>query len=451
MPSLILTIARTTFLESVRQPIYLIMILICGLMQAFNTASTGYSMGYTESGEVSGDNKLLFDLGLASVFLCGTLLAGFIATAVISREIERKTVLTVVSKPIPRPAVILGKYLGISTAVLIALITMSIFLLLGIRHGVLSTARDEVDTVVVTFGLAAVLGSVLVAVWGNFFYGWHFPQVASLLMCPLLVVAWILMLVIGKHWQWQSPLADFKPQITLACFAIGMALLVLTAIAVAASTRLGQVMTIVICFGAFMLGLLSNYFVGRHAHEADLVGQILEAKPEREAHTSLTNLGDIYFITLKSATNRTLKPGDSFFYSPNPNGFDMPLPAFEKYGGDPADDTKFFEPGTPAALMVIDARARAFTVRNVGNPALPVDRPPRTNDYIFASPSQTRIGPLVAWGLIPNMQFFWLTDAVTQNRLIPASHILRLAGYSAAQIGLFLSLAVLLFQRREVG
>ena len=52
---------------------------------------------------------VLLDIGLATIFVCGMLLAAFIATAVISREIERKTVLTVVPYYLDRNA---GKKFG---------------------------------------------------------------------------------------------------------------------------------------------------------------------------------------------------------------------------------------------------------------------------------------------------------------------------------------------------
>jgi ABC-type transport system involved in multi-copper enzyme maturation permease subunit len=451
MPTLIYTIARTAFLESVRQPVYFILILIAGLMQIFNTAATGYSLGYTESGEVSGDNKLLLDLALASIFLCGTLLAGFIATATISREIENKTVLTVVSKPVPRPAVILGKFLGTSGALVIATLIMIVFLLMGIRHGVMSTARDEVDTVVTTLAFASVLLAVSVAVWGNFFYGWHFAQTASLLLCPILLVATILMYSFGKGWRLQPLFTDIKPQILLAAFSLVLGMLVLSAIATAASTRLGQVMTIVVCFGAFVLGLLSNWFIGRHVYHTTIVGQIQAARPERDAHQSFAGMGDIYFVTLKSVANRAVKPGDAFYYSGSPDGAAMPVPRFAPFVGGASDDSKFFSPGAPAALIVTEARARELVVRNVGNPPVAVERPPRENDYIFAEPVRTSILPLVAWGIAPNMQFFWLSDAVTQNRPVPLNHISRIAAYAGVQVLGFLSLAVILFQRREVG
>ncbi len=451
MLSLLYPIARTTFLEAVRQPIYFILIAVAGLLQILNTAWSGYALSYTETGEVSGDNKFLLELSLATVFGCGALLAGFIATATISREIEKKTILTVVSKPVPRIAVILGKYLGISAALLIAVISMIVFLQLGIRHGVLSTARDDIDTVVTGFGAAAVLISLGVAVWCNYLYGWHFAQTASLLLCPLICIAYVFVLILDKHWDVQSPLKDFKPQIMIASCTLALALLVLAAIATAASTRLGQVMTIVVCFGAFIIGLLSTHLVGRHVYSAVIVGQVLTAKPERDTKATFAEMGDIYYITLKSTSNRAIKIGDPFYYGPSPTGVGMITPRFAPFAGKPGDESTYFKPGSPGSIIVTEARQRVLTIRNVGADPVAVDRPPQKDDYVFAEPVKISYPALVGWGLIPNMQFFWLSDAVSQNRPVPWVHLGRVAAYSVTQIAAYLSLAVLLFQRREVG
>jgi len=53
--------------------------------------------------------------------------------------------------------------------------------------------------------------------------------------------------------------------------------------------------------------------------------------------------------------------------------------------------------------------------------------------------------------VVPNMQFFWLVDAVSQNQPVPAGYMLMLLGYTACQIGVFLSLGIALFQKRDVG
>ncbi|MFO0083828.1 MAG: ABC transporter permease, partial [Phycisphaerales bacterium] len=128
MISLLLPIARTTFLESLRQPIYFVLLMLSALGLLISTWTSGFSMGYTEQSEVSGDNKMLLEVGMATVFLVGTLIAGFVSTSAISREIENKTVLTIISKPVPRWVLIVGKFIGITLATTLAVITMVAFL-----------------------------------------------------------------------------------------------------------------------------------------------------------------------------------------------------------------------------------------------------------------------------------------------------------------------------------
>ena len=49
------------------------------------------------------DQRMLVDMGMATVFLGGALLSAFIATSVLTREVENRTALTVISKPVGRP------------------------------------------------------------------------------------------------------------------------------------------------------------------------------------------------------------------------------------------------------------------------------------------------------------------------------------------------------------
>ena len=89
--------------------------------------------------------------------------------------------------------------------------------------------------------------------------------------------------------------------------------------------------------------------------------------------------------------------------------------------------------------------------RIIGPDARLITQPPHHGDYLFIHPTRTSPLALAAWAVIPNIQFFWLVDAVTQHQDIPAPHLLLLVLYSLTQVGIFLSIAVLLFQNREVG
>lgn len=453
MLSLTWTIAKTAFLESVRQPIYFIIILLSGAFQYFNVAISNFTVGYDSSAEVTADNQLLLELSVATVLGCGALLAGFCATAAISREIENKTALTVVSKPVPRFVMVLGKFLGSSLALLIAIFTMIIFLQMGIRHSVLSTVRDPIDMPVMVFGWSALVLAFGIGAWTNFFYGWHFAQVCSLLLAPFMTVALVLVFLFDKEFKLQPLLKDFKPSVTVAAAMIVPAMLVIASVAVAASTRLGQVPTILLCFGVFVLGLLSNTLVGRHAYSNTPVGQIESAKPasQRPEDQGFNINGATYQIKLKAAPRAIVQVGSSFKYGPNPNGFDLLHESFQPWKPENNDPQKTFAATTPPALVVTAIEGRNFTVRNLGGRAVGVVRPPQPEDFFFIENTRVSSGFIALWGLIPNMQFYWLTDAVNQNRPIPAAHVLMLAGYSAAQVVMFLSLAVALFQRREVG
>lgn len=432
------TIARNTFVESIRQPIYLIVVLLAGALQIFTTWSTAYSMGYTTSAEVSKDNKLLLDIGLATILVAGMLLAAFVATAVLSREIESKTVLTVVSKPISRAAVVLGKYLGVAGAITVAVVIMTAYLMLGLRHGVMSTAADDPDMPVILFSALAVLVSVGVAAWCNFYYGWSFPQTASLLLLPLILLAYGVSLVFTKEWHVQPLLTDFKPQVSMACIAVLLALLVLSAVATAASTRLGQVMTIVVCAGVFMLGLLSNYLIGRHAYRNEYVAVVDTVEPELETRAAFDRKGDVYIVTLRSPPTAEIRPGTPIFYGINPNGF--ALVASGEIGPD----------GEPRGVIATEQEMRHLRLELEGEGPLP-DRPPMRGDHIFLGPTSENLAAGVVHAVVPNFQHYWLVDAITRNSPIPFSHLGLLTGYAATQIAASLALGVALFQRRDVG
>ncbi|XHX77532.1 MAG: ABC transporter permease [Stenomitos frigidus ULC029] len=73
----------------------------------------------------STENKILLDVGLAAMSLLGLVIAVFVGTGLINKEIEKRTVLALLAKPISRTEFIVGKHLGLSAvlAVLVAAMT----------------------------------------------------------------------------------------------------------------------------------------------------------------------------------------------------------------------------------------------------------------------------------------------------------------------------------------
>jgi len=250
----LLTLARNAFIESIRQPVHTVLICSGILALLLNVNVAGYTL--------EDDNKLLIDLGLSTLFLSGILVAAFTATSVLSKEIERKTVLTVISKPVARPLVVIGKFLGVAGAVAIAYWLLAAVFLLTVRHRVQASVREEdiFDPVVVSFSLLAIVLTFLIAGLANYLYQWSFSATFAVSGAILATGALAVVSCISRFWRLQSPWTDFDPQLLIGLLLIFEAIVVLTSAAIAASTRLGQIPTLLVCIGVFLVGLVGEYF-----------------------------------------------------------------------------------------------------------------------------------------------------------------------------------------------
>lgn len=253
----IFTIARNGFLESIRQPIYIVVLLSGIVAMVLNVNLAAFSLGQ--------DDKLLVDLGLSTLFITGLLLAAFTATSVLSKEIENKTVLTVVSKPVARPTLIVGKYLGVAAGMTLAYWVLTVVFLLAVRHRPqLGNGYGEVfDGPVLTFSLLGGGIALLTAGLLNYLYRRPFPSTLAVMLGGMLTASLLIVSCFARDWWPQDPRTDFNPQLMIGIGMVYLAIMVLTAVAVVASTRLGQVMTLLVCVGVFLVGLIGEYFLGR--------------------------------------------------------------------------------------------------------------------------------------------------------------------------------------------
>ncbi len=98
-------IALTTFREAVRDKILYTLLFFALAMIAASAVIADLTIG--EYG------KIIRDLGLAAIDLFGLMIAIFVGIGLVYKEIERKTIYTIASKPIARWQFLLGKYLGL--------------------------------------------------------------------------------------------------------------------------------------------------------------------------------------------------------------------------------------------------------------------------------------------------------------------------------------------------
>lgn len=253
----ILTIAQNTLIETLRQPIYAIIISAAILLFILSPALTMYSM--------SDDDKLLREIGLSTLFLTSLFVAIFSASGAVAEELENKTITTVLSKPVQRPVFVVAKFLGVATAVTLAHYICTIALLMTIRHGVLESATDERDwTVIAVAGVCLVL-AVLLGTFFSYVFGWKFSATFVVLTGMFATLGISFLAFIDPHWTFNPAENGLLTVDIYGALLLLFAALVITALAIAFSARFNIVITLSACVGIFLLGLISDYIFGRFA------------------------------------------------------------------------------------------------------------------------------------------------------------------------------------------
>ncbi|WP_353258342.1 ABC transporter permease [Prochlorothrix hollandica] len=72
-------------------------------------------------------DKMLLDVGLGAMALIGLVVTVFVGTGLINREIEKRTMIVLLSKPVSRPELIVGKHLGLVAVTAVLVTTMTLF------------------------------------------------------------------------------------------------------------------------------------------------------------------------------------------------------------------------------------------------------------------------------------------------------------------------------------
>lgn len=116
----IVVIARNTFKETVRNRIMANILLFAIGMVLVTLVISNWSLDQQA--------KILKDFGLAAVSIFGLLIAMFVGVRTIYQEIERHTIYMLVSKPISRWQVILGKYFGLVSTIFLNILAIAICL-----------------------------------------------------------------------------------------------------------------------------------------------------------------------------------------------------------------------------------------------------------------------------------------------------------------------------------
>ncbi len=194
------TIASATAKETIRQPAFFVIAFFAAALLVATVFVPYFTFGE--------DIKMYKDTGLTTISFFCMLLALLTASSTVAEEIEGKTAITLLSKPINRRQFIIGKFLGIELGVLLLYVLLGALFAGGVWYKIPYDLRESAGT--------SVDNTMRVA------------QVMQVI-----------------------------PGLVLGFFEVT----ILTAISVAISTRLPMLVNLIVCIMIFFLGHLSPVLV----------------------------------------------------------------------------------------------------------------------------------------------------------------------------------------------
>lgn len=184
-------IAINTFREAIRDRILYLLLFFAAASIIFSRLLALLTVGDRV--------KIIKDTGLASLSLFGALMAILMGTGLVYKEIDKKTIYTLLSKPIHRYQFLLGKYFGLILTLFIMLFLMSLILL-----------------ALVFFHTFKIEWELLIAIFYIFIEICLITAVAILFSCfstPILSSVFSLSFYLIGHLSWglEAPIKKIKP------------------------------------------------------------------------------------------------------------------------------------------------------------------------------------------------------------------------------------------------
>ena len=213
-------IANTTAKQAVAHPVFIISMALGAFLLL-----TFIYIPYNTFGE---DVKVLKDTGMTVIMVLSILVALWTASISVAEEIEGRTALTLLSKPIGRPQFVLGKFLGIIWPIALMFIFLGVIFLVTVSFKVVYDARETSKTapewqqcyeemILIIPGLALALMEAIVLASISVAISTRLAMVANLTICGAVYVMGHLVPMIVE-----SSLADKFPIVGFFGMFIGV-------------------------------------------------------------------------------------------------------------------------------------------------------------------------------------------------------------------------------------
>lgn len=167
-------VARTTLREAFRERILLVLVVFGAALLASSQVLSPLALGE--------GRKVVTDFGLAGSALLATLLAVFLGSTLLYRELDRRTIYAVMAKPIHRSEFLAGKFLGLWTTAGLLLTGMTAMLLV-----LLTTVHRETPWLILGSLVLSLVELGIVVACVAFFSSFSTPGLTAFFTVAMIV------------------------------------------------------------------------------------------------------------------------------------------------------------------------------------------------------------------------------------------------------------------------
>jgi len=178
MSARLLTIAANTFREAVRDRVLYNLIFFALLMAGGSILVGQISIGI--------ERQVVVNLGLTAVSLFGVVIAIFIGTGLVSKEIEKRTLYTVLARPVRRWEFIVGKFLGLTGTLVVNTACMAVGVFAALLYVAHTIKASDASVLVALYFL--VLQFVMVTAIALLFSSFSSPLLSAVLAFSLFLI-----------------------------------------------------------------------------------------------------------------------------------------------------------------------------------------------------------------------------------------------------------------------
>jgi ABC-type transport system involved in multi-copper enzyme maturation permease subunit len=242
-------IAKNTFRESLREPIFFILLLTSLVLIAHFPSMSLFV--FREQ------IKLVVDSAMATTMVFGLFAAVLCASHTVSREMRNGTALLLLSKPVYRTSFIMAKIAGI-----IAALVVFVFICNSATITAIIIAKDQFRMNMAAYYIffAVILGCAIFGLICNYMHGKSFSSNTTMALLVTIPILTLVLSLTNQHVD--VPFTALAPALLL----LFMAVATMGTITVAIASRLDMVANLSICTMIFFLGLISSYLFN---HQVD--------------------------------------------------------------------------------------------------------------------------------------------------------------------------------------